>query len=68
MVTNKTFDEKRVKGLCFWCNEKYSPGHKCKNKCKKKQAFVLHLQLNIEEEEEKEIAKKLEELDEYNFM
>lgn len=22
-------DEKRAKDLCFWCNERYTPGHRC---------------------------------------
>jgi hypothetical protein len=25
-------DEKRAKGLCFWCDEKFIPGHRCQNK------------------------------------
>ncbi|XP_070017004.1 uncharacterized protein [Nicotiana sylvestris] len=25
-------DERRAKGLCFWCDEKYIPGHNCKKK------------------------------------
>ena len=25
-------DEKKAKGLCFWCNERFTLGHKCGNK------------------------------------
>ncbi|KAJ4813235.1 polyprotein [Rhynchospora pubera] len=27
-----TIDQKKALGLCFWCDEKYTPGHKCKGK------------------------------------
>ncbi|KAJ1688260.1 hypothetical protein LUZ63_019650 [Rhynchospora breviuscula] len=27
-----TLDQKKALGLCFWCNEKYVPGHKCQGK------------------------------------
>lgn len=29
--------------MCFWCNEKYAFGHKCK----KKQLYTLQLQVDI---------------------
>ncbi|PKA66677.1 hypothetical protein AXF42_Ash003332 [Apostasia shenzhenica] len=32
MLPNSTFDERRAKGLCFWCNEKYTQGHQCKRR------------------------------------
>ncbi|XP_020105551.1 uncharacterized protein LOC109722075 [Ananas comosus] len=38
-VSNAAFDERRAKGLCFWCEEKYSPGHQCK----KKQLYKIEL-------------------------
>ena len=25
-------DEKRAKGLCFWCDEKYGVGPRCRNR------------------------------------
>ena len=25
-------DEKRSKGLCLWCDERYTPGHQCRAK------------------------------------
>ena len=32
MRTSVEFDERRAKGLCFWCDEKFVLGHKCKQK------------------------------------
>ncbi|KAJ7960281.1 Ty3/gypsy retrotransposon protein [Quillaja saponaria] len=29
-MTQKEMDERRMKGMCYWCEEKYVPGHKCK--------------------------------------
>jgi len=31
-IRNKELDETRAKGLCFWCDEKFIPKYKCKNK------------------------------------
>lgn len=31
-LTGKELEEKRSKGLCFVCDEKYTPGHQCKGK------------------------------------
>lgn len=30
--SNDDYEEKRRKNLCFWCDEKYSPTHKCEKK------------------------------------
>lgn len=30
--TSAEIDETRAKGLCFWCDEKFTFGHKCANK------------------------------------
>jgi len=38
-------DERRAKNLCFFCDENYFPGHKCK-------AHVYRLEIVEEEEEE----------------
>lgn len=40
-------DEMRAKNLCFWRDERYIPGHKCK----KKQLFVLQVKEIIDEGE-----------------
>ena len=31
-LSDAEIDEKRSKGLCFWCDEKFFPGHKCQHK------------------------------------
>ncbi|KAJ0851953.1 putative nucleotidyltransferase, Ribonuclease H [Helianthus annuus] len=46
-LTTKEMAEKREKGECFWCNEKFTPSHNCRNK----QLFNLELTDDPEEEE-----------------
>ncbi|KAK4713215.1 hypothetical protein R3W88_019122 [Solanum pinnatisectum] len=41
-------NEKKAKGLCYFCNEKYMPGHKCKNS---KQLYLLEVE-ELEEEQD----------------
>lgn len=31
-IQTKEMDERRAKGLCFWCDERFVPGHKCRNR------------------------------------
>ena len=31
-MSDEEYKEKRVKGLCFACDERYTPEHMCKNK------------------------------------
>jgi hypothetical protein len=31
-IRNQEFEDRRLKGLCFWCDEKFVPGHRCRNK------------------------------------
>ncbi|XP_022026308.1 uncharacterized protein LOC110927012 [Helianthus annuus] len=49
-VTNKYIDDKRAKGECFYCNEKYVAGHSrvCKGK---KQLFLVEVDEYPEDEE-----------------
>ncbi|XP_038715137.1 uncharacterized protein LOC120008853 [Tripterygium wilfordii] len=52
-VKRLTWDEmekRREKGLCFNCNDRFTPGHKCKVS----QAFVIE-PVDTEEEEEQEV-------------
>ena len=42
------FDERRTKGLCFWCNEKYEPGHKCRQR----QVYLMEINERSDEERE----------------
>ncbi|KAF2289163.1 hypothetical protein GH714_029196 [Hevea brasiliensis] len=55
-ITDKDMDERRAKGLCFWCEEKYTPAHKCK----KKQAYVMQLITEENEEDEENEDKGVE--------
>ena len=40
-ISNKDLDARRARGLCFWCDEKFIPGHRCK----KKQLYAMQLQV-----------------------
>ena len=42
--------DKRAKGLCFWCDEKYENGHKCKGK----RPQLFHIEVEDDEEEGQE--------------
>ncbi|XP_078438320.1 uncharacterized protein LOC144708753 [Wolffia australiana] len=48
MLTGEEFQKRREKGLCYNCNEKFSPGHQCKKT----------LQFFIVAEEDKEIGEE----------
>ena len=51
MRASTAFDERRAKGLCFWCDEKYVPGHNCR----KKQVYVLEVNDEAEGEENEDM-------------
>ncbi|KAJ0954617.1 hypothetical protein HanRHA438_Chr00c12g0849361 [Helianthus annuus] len=38
-LSGEELELKKSKGECFWCTEKFVPGHKCK----KKQLFVINV-------------------------
>ncbi|KAF2301132.1 hypothetical protein GH714_020360 [Hevea brasiliensis] len=57
-LTSKEFNEKRTKGLCFWCDEKFTPGHKCAMR----QAFVMHIRVDEGSDDEEEMLGCEEEL------
>ncbi|KAJ0920389.1 putative nucleotidyltransferase, Ribonuclease H [Helianthus annuus] len=59
-VTNKYMDDKRAKGECFYCNEKYVPGHSrvCKGK---KQLFLVEVE-EYQEDDEGEILEEVEKI------
>ncbi|KAD2394418.1 hypothetical protein E3N88_41395 [Mikania micrantha] len=48
-LSGKDFEDKRAKGECFWCTEKFTLGHKCSNN---KQLFLFEIM------EEKECEEK----------
>ena len=52
-LTPQQLEEKRVKGLCYNCDSKYTKGHKCAEK----KLFYI----DCEEEEEKEQERSKEE-------
>lgn len=41
---NMEINEKRAKGLCFWCNEKYEPGYNCS----KKHIYLMEIEEDAE--------------------
>ncbi|KAJ9562551.1 hypothetical protein OSB04_007711 [Centaurea solstitialis] len=47
-LTKREYDEKRKNNQCFFCNEKYVPGHKCRNN----KLYMLICPENNEEGEE----------------
>ncbi|KAL4301787.1 hypothetical protein GQ457_10G024180 [Hibiscus cannabinus] len=57
-LTAAEVDNRRKKGLCFWCAAKYTPGHKCA----KSQLF--HIAIEGEEEGEQEVFLDCEEIGE----
>ena len=48
-LTSKQMEEKRLKNICFWCDEKFSPRHRCKNR----QLYILTVQDEEEWKNEK---------------
>lgn len=52
-LTPSEFDERRAKGLFFFCDERFVSGHRCRGK--KPQNY--HLELEGEEEEEENIQE-----------
>ena len=48
--------ERRAKGLCFWCEEKFVPGHKCKQQ----PAAIMLLEAEEEDEETVEDVEETE--------
>lgn len=56
-LTPEEFNDKRAKNICFWCDERYVPGHKCKGK--KPQLYHIEMEADdvVQEEEQEEIAE-----------
>lgn len=51
-MTEEELEECRVKNLCYYCRERYSPGHDCKQK-KRLQIFMMEVMDDDQEVEEK---------------
>ncbi|CAA0830167.1 Unknown protein, partial [Striga hermonthica] len=49
VLTDDEMQRRREKGLCYTCNEKFTPGHKCKGK----EVFLLEFEEDYVGEEEK---------------
>lgn len=54
-LTTKEMAEKREKGECFWCKEKFTPSHNCRNR----QLFNIELVLEEENCVENEVAQEV---------
>ncbi|KAL0351495.1 UNVERIFIED_CONTAM: hypothetical protein Scaly_1538200 [Sesamum calycinum] len=74
IMSPQELDEKRSKGLCYWCDEKYTSGHQCS---KRKHIYILEaleedeslMHKEVEEEEEEHQLHEVpnEEDDRSNF-
>ena len=49
-MSSVDFDEMRAKWLCFWCDEKYETGHKCR----KKHLYLIEVNEGSDEERDLE--------------
>ncbi|PKI68034.1 hypothetical protein CRG98_011630 [Punica granatum] len=47
-LTSKELEEKRSKNLCFWCDERFTSGHKCS----RRQSFMIEVEVLTEGQEE----------------
>ena len=45
-LSTAEFNEKRAKGLCFWCDDKFEAGHKCRGK----RPQLYHLEMEESED------------------
>ncbi|KAG8382823.1 hypothetical protein BUALT_Bualt05G0118400 [Buddleja alternifolia] len=57
-LSPQEMDEKRAKNICFWCDEKFTPGHQCS---KRRQLYIMETN---EEEADKGKGEPIEELSE----
>lgn len=55
-VSSNEMEDRRSKVLCFWCNEKYTFGHKCPNR----RLYSLILEPMEEEDEQEEGEEAIE--------
>ena len=61
-IRTKEMDERRAKGLCFWCDDKFVPGHRCRNRKLYSLCIVEDDGDNSSEEEETMEARNTENL------
>nr|GEX89973.1 hypothetical protein [Tanacetum cinerariifolium] len=59
-LSQKEFAEKRAKNLCFYCDQKYVPGHKCRG-----EMYALEIS-TLEEDVDLSLKENLNEVDQEN--
>ncbi|KAG8386982.1 hypothetical protein BUALT_Bualt03G0205200 [Buddleja alternifolia] len=55
-LSPQELDDKRARGLCFWCDEKFSPGHQCS---RRKQLYIMEVTEDEGKEDELEPSEEL---------
>jgi len=55
-VQDRDISERRAKGLCFWCDEKFTPGHKCSKR-------LYNLEIQIEDSSDSPFAEPVNLMD-----
>nr|GEX19165.1 putative mitochondrial protein [Tanacetum cinerariifolium] len=58
-LTTKELEYKRAKGECFWCTEKFVPGHKCPRN--RNQVYAIEMEDDDDDKETEEIGAETEE-------
>lgn len=53
-LTSAEFNDKRAKGICFWCDAKYEPGHKCRGKTSQ----LYHIEVEEIEDCEEQVLEQ----------
>jgi len=57
-IRNQEFEDRRLKGLCFWCDKKFVPRHRCHNKKVYSLSVVEEEEVFQEEAAEEEVISK----------
>ncbi|KAG8386656.1 hypothetical protein BUALT_Bualt03G0171300 [Buddleja alternifolia] len=56
ILSPQELDDKRARGLCFWCNEKLTTGYQCS---RRKQLYIMEVTKEEVEEDEMEQSEEL---------
>lgn len=56
-LTPEEFNDKRARNVCFWCDERYTPGHKCKGKRPQLYHIEMEADEDVQEEEQTDIVE-----------
>ena len=57
-IRPRDLEERRAKRLCFWCDERFTPGHRCKNKRLYSLCIVEDDEDNLDREEEINVVEQ----------